>query len=331
MVESRLQNAAIELMSKSMAVAELILGRKSIEDYGRRLRGLVRGLWNGTLDIPSFVESVRDALERAFNQAWIEGARSQGIEPGERTPEEQARLDEMIFEQSGYIPGLAEYVLAHSKFPTKPSAVPVVEGEPRVFSEVTNPKVFDPDSSDVVMMNEWGTENLPTMSALDKEARSTLVEYQSERYKEINNSLRNIPTNEIREGVVQEIDVIDKALRPLNQELTVFRGATNVPAEMFTPGTEFIDNAFSSTSLDQYVGAGFADKKIPGRKAIFQIDLPSETRGVFMGEGATGAALTEAEVLLQRGIRFRVGEVIGQFDGDYGPIDIIRLVVVGHG
>jgi len=98
-----------------MAVAELIIGRKSMEDYGRRLRGLVRGLWNGTIDSFAFVDSVREALERAFNQAWVEGARSQGIELGERTPEEQARLDEMIFEQSGYIPGLADWVNAHSK------------------------------------------------------------------------------------------------------------------------------------------------------------------------------------------------------------------------
>ena len=115
MVESRVQNAAIELMSKSMAVAELILGRKSIEDYGRRLRGLVRGLWNGSIDTFEFVDSVRQALERAFNQAWVEGARSQGIEPGERTPEEQARLDQLIYEQSGYIPGLADWVNAHLK------------------------------------------------------------------------------------------------------------------------------------------------------------------------------------------------------------------------
>ena len=115
MVENALRNAAINLMSKSMAVAELIMDRKSMEDYGRRLRGLVRGLWNGTLDSFAFVDSVREALERAFNQAWVEGARSQGIEPGERTPEEQARLDQLIYEQSGYIPGLADWVNAHLK------------------------------------------------------------------------------------------------------------------------------------------------------------------------------------------------------------------------
>lgn len=104
------RNASLNLLNKSMAVAELILERKSITDYGRRLRGLVRGLWNGEIDIFTFVDSVRDALMRAFEQAWTEGARAEGIEPSERSPDEQRRLDEMIFEQSGYIPGLADYV-----------------------------------------------------------------------------------------------------------------------------------------------------------------------------------------------------------------------------
>ncbi len=348
-----MEKAAVELMITSMEVATsriaILSARKSIEDYGRRLRGLTRGLWNGTLDRATFEDNVFRAMRRQFTLAWNEGARSQGVTQSERTPEEEEKLQQMINEQAQYIPGLADYVLAHSKQPPAtvttpidpivPEPTPIVPeealpdpaDEPRVFSDVMDPKVFEPDTSDVIMMNEWGGENLPTISTLDEEAKNVLVDYQDVRYKEINHSLRNLAPNEMGEGILEDIEVIDKSLRPLNKELTVYRGATNIPEGMFTPGTEFIDDAFSSTSMDQLVGAGFADQKTPGTRAIFQIDLPPEARGIFMGEGATGAALTEAEVLLERGIRFRVGEVVGQYDGDYGLIDIIRLEVVGSG
>lgn len=112
---NQLQNATLNLLDKSLRVLELGIAQKSITDYGRQLRGAVRGLWNGSIDVSSFIVNVSTALERAFEKAWTEGARTQGIEPGERTPQEQAKLDEMIFEQSGFIPGFAEYVQAHLK------------------------------------------------------------------------------------------------------------------------------------------------------------------------------------------------------------------------
>ncbi len=115
MGESLLQNATLNLLDKSLKVVELGIAQKSIADYGRQLRGAVRGLWNGSIDVSSFIVNVSTALERAFEKAWTEGARTQGIEPGERTPAEQAKLDEMIFEQSGFIPGFADYVQAHLK------------------------------------------------------------------------------------------------------------------------------------------------------------------------------------------------------------------------
>lgn len=94
---------------------DLKLGEKSITDYGRRLRGLARGLWNGSIDRFGFADSVLSAMQRAFEQAWTEGARTQGIEPDERTTEEQIRLDQMVAEQVTFIPGLADYVQTHLK------------------------------------------------------------------------------------------------------------------------------------------------------------------------------------------------------------------------
>ena len=110
-----MQNAALNLLDKSLKVVELGIVNKSIELYGLRLRGLVTGLWKGIIDRTVFEISVRLALRREFNNAWIRGARTQGIEPDERTPEEQTKLDSMISEQLGFIPDLADFVQEHLK------------------------------------------------------------------------------------------------------------------------------------------------------------------------------------------------------------------------
>jgi hypothetical protein len=106
------------------------ISTKTIESYARNLRGAVRGLWNGTFDVSAFIVQVGQALERAFEQAWAEGARSQGVEPDERTPEEEAKLTEMIGTQSSFIPGLADFVLAHAKVDVTVPPSPVEVEEP---------------------------------------------------------------------------------------------------------------------------------------------------------------------------------------------------------
>jgi hypothetical protein len=71
-------------------------------------------------------------MRREFNNAWTEGARTQGFEPTERTPEEEAKLQELISTQATFIPGLAGFILEHAKAkPTEPvpEEPPVVEGE----------------------------------------------------------------------------------------------------------------------------------------------------------------------------------------------------------
>lgn len=123
-----LQNAALDLLNKSMIVAELAINRKSIEDFGRRLRGLTRGLWAGEIDRFTFVDSMNDAIQRGFNQAWTEGARSCGIEPTERSQDEEIKLQEMINSQLVYLPGLADWVLAHSSVSAELPAQVLAEG-----------------------------------------------------------------------------------------------------------------------------------------------------------------------------------------------------------
>ena len=91
-------------------VRDVVVAHLSELDYGRRLRGLARGLWAGEIDTFQFTDSFLMAMERGFEQAWSEGARSCGIEPSERTDEEATRLNTFIFSQAPHVPGLATWI-----------------------------------------------------------------------------------------------------------------------------------------------------------------------------------------------------------------------------
>lgn len=178
-------------------------------------------------------------------------------------------------------------------------------------------------------MRAWGEENLPHVSDASEEAKDVLGAYQSTGHMEMNYGLRTMEMDEIRDEVVERIEILDDALEPLGQEMRVFRGGSDLPDEMWVPGTEFIDDAFVSTSLDQSASVYFADRPT-SKKAIFAIDVPPETRGIFM-ERFEG--MDELEVLVERGLRFRVKEVFpGEVPGiDYGDIDLIQLEIIGYG
>ena len=102
-------------MTDAPTLEEYVIVHLSIEDFGRRMRGLARGLWNGSIDRTTFIDSMLLAIERGFEQAWTEGARSEGVEPSERTDTEATELNRMIFNQAPHLPGLATWIIDHSK------------------------------------------------------------------------------------------------------------------------------------------------------------------------------------------------------------------------
>ena len=91
-------------------VRDVIAAQLSMVDFGRRLRGLARGLWAGEISEFVFADSFLMAIERGFEQAWAEGALTCGIESSERTDEETTRLQEFIYSQATYVPGLASWI-----------------------------------------------------------------------------------------------------------------------------------------------------------------------------------------------------------------------------
>lgn len=83
--------------------------------YQLNLRAAVRGLWSGQIDFDAAFGMLLQAIDRGFTQAWTEGAKECGIEPGEWTAEERTALAVRIGEEKTYIYTLLEAVEAGRK------------------------------------------------------------------------------------------------------------------------------------------------------------------------------------------------------------------------
>lgn len=144
-------------------------------------------------------------------------------------------------------------------------------------------------------------------SDLDVDA---LASYTGTDYLAINGGLRsgNLPPNQKMRVMVMD-GMIGRS-KPLDQDVTAFRGVNGEVAANLKSGTTFKDNGFVSSSFKMNVAKDFASGKAevglnlgsPG--AVMEIHIPKGSKGRYvdsiMGDRA------EMEFLLPRGARFEV-------------------------
>lgn len=104
-----------QLSRFSLGITEETVSLKSVSDYRRSLRSLVRGYWNGNLGAFDFVDGMASAITRHFTQAWEEGAKKFGVTSGEMTDEEKIRLQLEINSEISYILPFADAVAENNK------------------------------------------------------------------------------------------------------------------------------------------------------------------------------------------------------------------------
>jgi len=85
------------------------------EAYGAAIRSAVRGLWNGSLNKMTFIDSMLATFTRRLQKAWHEGLAACGIAPGEMTTEEQVGLHDIIGEQMQHVYPFADDILRGNK------------------------------------------------------------------------------------------------------------------------------------------------------------------------------------------------------------------------
>lgn len=84
-------------------------------DYGRAIRGAVRALWKGVIDIDQFYEWMSLAIARGLTLAWYSGAEECGIQPRELSAAERGALALVIAEEMNHAGGFAASILNFSQ------------------------------------------------------------------------------------------------------------------------------------------------------------------------------------------------------------------------
>ncbi|GAG32062.1 unnamed protein product, partial [marine sediment metagenome] len=88
---------------------------KSATTFAKGIRDAVRGMWLGVFDYLAFVNAMTSAIWRGYESAWAEGAAQCGMSPADRTTAEQRRLEQIVNQDLGYVPGLADFITQNSK------------------------------------------------------------------------------------------------------------------------------------------------------------------------------------------------------------------------
>lgn len=95
---------------KSEKKLKVVERRKSINRYRSGLRAAMRGLWSGALDRDEFFVAMERSIRLRLTQAWAAGLRECGFRPEEMSDSEQGRLQEIIFEEIGFVEGVGDYI-----------------------------------------------------------------------------------------------------------------------------------------------------------------------------------------------------------------------------
>ena len=125
---------------------------------------------------------------------------------------------------------------------------------------------------------------------LTDEERSTVKAYGEDTFIRINSSLR-------AGGTEPEVDIIDRALAKssLDKDTTVFRGGIDPGG-----GKIFRDRGFTSTTLN--------NTGLDAYDAVWEIKVSRGTHAAYIDyvKGTAGTRMDEKELLLQRGLNYRI-------------------------
>lgn len=139
-----------------------------------------------------------------------------------------------------------------------------------------------------------------------------LTESQANAVSEYQNGAGiNIPLREGRaltDLYAKQVADLDSAMRAhaVAEETTAYRGMHPFWTKNLKEGMEFVDLGFVSVTTDPAIAKGFG-------AAVAEIQVPAGTRGLDVTKllGERNRYL-QKEVLLDRGLRFRVAKIDGQ-------------------
>jgi hypothetical protein len=175
------------------------------------------------------------------------------------------------------------------------------------------PFIYDPNekfdgyrSTDFMRLESYGLDHSDLESInpqnIRPSERSAFSHYQGSGYRALNKSLRE--EEEPRDlNLLAGLDSVFARASGVDEPLLVYRGGS-INLSDLTPGNEYIDRGFGSTSTNPS-GAFPASSSGNRVGAKWTIELPPGARAVHM-ESLSGDDIGEEEILLNRGTTFRI-------------------------
>lgn len=98
-----------------MPMTELAEQSGRAASYGRDIRGIVRALWNGSIDDAQAYDLLYSTITIGLRRAAEEGTKACGIKPSEWSIEEKVALEQAVVNERGFIYSLIDDVRAGSQ------------------------------------------------------------------------------------------------------------------------------------------------------------------------------------------------------------------------
>jgi len=161
-------------------------------------------------------------------------------------------------------------------------------------------------------------------------AAYALADYRGSWFQDINDQLRASATTA---EIAEKVDALDAILAAshLNGDVVVERGFRPTPAfgadwaTQDVTGWTWTDRAYGSSTADTAVAERFGHPRGPGRGGIvMRLLVPRGTGAIRLsdlGDASTREVAAEAEIMLERGLRYRVVADHGVVDG-YRRVDV---------
>lgn len=90
------------------------LSRKASE-YARELRGIARGLWNGSVDFDQAFSLFTSTIRLRLQSAWYAGAKECGVLPAELSPEELTAMGQVIANEDSRVYQFLDWIEQNNK------------------------------------------------------------------------------------------------------------------------------------------------------------------------------------------------------------------------
>lgn len=162
------------------------------------------------------------------------------------------------------------------------------------------------------------------LSSLSKAQKAAISQYTGDKYTTVTGGLRTCKGDSgclKDKGIDKTTKDLDSAVKSsrVPEDTMLFRGmGSSSGIDKLSPGTEFVDHSFVSTSIDGHVADTFTE----GSHTIARIFAPKGSSGLYMSSNSQYSE--EKEVLLPRGQRYRILRTSKQGNRTYVDMEVVN-------